>query len=765
MAEATVMRNNALPYPVYGVAFTIVVPLLDADGDPVSPSSPDSEVSKNGDTFTDCTNEATEIATGSGVVYLTMTSTEMTADIVAVRIQSTGAKTTIVTLYPRKLPILSTGTCQGSNDTSDIQLASGDSAVNDTYNGCLCVAVIDGTTEARVINDYVGSTKVAEIAPAWNTAQPDSNDTYTIYLPEGRQVPTTNALWWNSLETVKLPLAPTVAGRDLDVTAGGCAGVDWANVEAPTTTVGLSGTTVKTATDVETDTADIQSRLPAALVSGRMDSNMQAAANGVITAAVIAADAIGASELAADAVAEIQSGLATSSALSTLQSTVDGLNDLSAAEVNTEVDTALADIHLDHLIAVADPGSIVANSSFLAKLVSKSATPAFSSYNNTTDSLEALRDRGDAAWITATSVTVSDKTGFSLSTAGNQAVADQVWEELIADHSGTSGSTAEALAAAGGAGDPWITSLPGSYTSGQAGYILGTYLDAAISSRLASASISLSGGAVTVGTNNDKTGYRLSATGVDDIWDEPLAAHTTSDTPGKVLNMLTQDTVTLSTEVALGSIVGQLLDGGTSWTYDRTTDSLEVLGQSIADILTDTSTTLQGELDNIEALIGTPASTLAADIAGLNDITAADVWAAGTRTLTSAANITSTGGTTVPQTGDSFARIGATGSGLTTLATAASIAALNNLSAAQVNAEVVDALNTDTYAEPSQGAPGATISLAAKLNWLYASWRNKKDNDGSVTNLYADNGTTVVAKQTTSSSGGTVTKAEWITGA
>lgn len=61
----------------------------------------------------------------------------------------------------------------------------------------------------------------------------------------------------------------------------------------------------------------------------------------------------------------------------------------------------------------------------------------------------------------------------------------------------------------------------------------------------------------------------------DDLWDEPLAAHTTNDTPGDVLNMLTQDTVTLSTDVALGSIMGQLLDDGTAWSYDRTADSLE----------------------------------------------------------------------------------------------------------------------------------------------------------------------------------------------
>lgn len=61
----------------------------------------------------------------------------------------------------------------------------------------------------------------------------------------------------------------------------------------------------------------------------------------------------------------------------------------------------------------------------------------------------------------------------------------------------------------------------------------------------------------------------------DGVWDEPLAAHTTADTPGNVLNMLTQDTVTLSTDVSLNSIIGQLLDAGTTWTYDRTTDSLE----------------------------------------------------------------------------------------------------------------------------------------------------------------------------------------------
>lgn len=41
-------------------------------------------------------------------------------------------------------------------------------------------------------------------------------------------------------------LRPTVAGRTLDVTATGGAGIDWSNVENPTTAVNLSGTNIKT---------------------------------------------------------------------------------------------------------------------------------------------------------------------------------------------------------------------------------------------------------------------------------------------------------------------------------------------------------------------------------------------------------------------------------------------------------------------------------------------------------------------------------------
>ena len=83
---------------------------------------------------------------------------------------------------------------------------------------------------------------------------------------------------------------------------------------------------------------------------------------------------------------------------------------------------------------------------------------------------------------------------------------------------------------------------------------------------------------------------------------------------------------------------------------------------------------------------------------------------------------------------------------------------------AEINAEVVDCLATDTYAEPGQGAPAATGTLASKINLLYKSWRNKKTNDGTTTKLYNDAGSVVDQKQATSEAAGTVTKDEWVTG-
>lgn len=103
----------------------------------------------------------------------------------------------------------------------------------------------------------------------------------------------------------------------------------------------------------------------------------------------------------------------------------------------------------------------------------------------TTDKLDATLTLSSDGYI-FTAAALQDAPSGGLTAA---AVADAVWEEAISDHSGVAGSTAEALNAAGSAGDPWVTALPGAYSAGQAGYILGTNLNATVSSRASQTSV------------------------------------------------------------------------------------------------------------------------------------------------------------------------------------------------------------------------------------------------------------------------------------
>jgi len=110
-----------------------------------------------------------------------------------------------------------------------------------------------------------------------------------------------------------------------------------------------------------------------------------------------------------------------------------GLTDLGGmstgmkAEVESEANDALVAQKLDHLVAVAD-GDDPVDDSIIAHLVS--TTQDWSTFVPSTDSLQAVRDRGDTAWTTGaggsdrllmvdtTIATLSTQTSFTL-TAGS----------------------------------------------------------------------------------------------------------------------------------------------------------------------------------------------------------------------------------------------------------------------------------------------------------------------------------------------------------
>jgi hypothetical protein len=95
---------------------------------------------------------------------------------------------------------------------------------------------------------------------------------------------------------------------------------------------------------------------------------------------------------------------------------------------------------------------------------------------------------------------------------------------------------------------------------------------------------------------------------------------------------------------------------------------------------------------------------------------------------------------------------------------AAAFAALNDLSAAEVNAEMVDALNVDTYAQPGQATPAATTTLTLMIRYLYKAWRNKHTQTATEYGLYNDDASTVDQKAAVSDDGTTFTRGEVASG-
>jgi len=98
--------GDAKPFPIKNAVLRVTLPIFDADGDLVTGAAAlDSEVSKDGGTFADATNEATEIATASGMYYLDLTASEMNADtvVIIVKTSTAGAKTSPIIIYPSAL--------------------------------------------------------------------------------------------------------------------------------------------------------------------------------------------------------------------------------------------------------------------------------------------------------------------------------------------------------------------------------------------------------------------------------------------------------------------------------------------------------------------------------------------------------------------------------------------------------------------------------------------------------------------------------------
>lgn len=358
---------------------------------------------------------------------------------------------------------------------------------------------------------------------------------------------------------------------------------------------------------------------------------------------------------------------------------------------------------------------------------------AGATFSTATDSLEAIRDRGDAAWTTGaggtppdllqstTIATLASQTSFTL-TAGS--ADDDAYNGHIAIVTDSATSTQKAVGT--------VSDYTGSTKT------ITLAADPAIFTMAVGDTIEI-----------------VAATGTG-----PTAAAIRAeiDSNSTQLAAIVADTNELQTDWANGGRLDLIVDAILDDTdlIDDGTSGLAKIATDVAAVLVDTGTTLPAAIPSAatvadavldEALAGhVTAGTLGKAIADIEtDATAiladtseiqGDLADGGRLDLIFDAILVDTG-TTVP----------------------AQISALNNLSAAQVNAEVVDVLATDTYAELG-AVPAATSSLAAKLNWVFMLSRNKLTQTATTQTVYADDGTTSVATSTVADDGTTFTKGE-----
>ncbi len=95
---------------------------------------------------------------------------------------------------------------------------------------------------------------------------------------------------------------------------------------------------------------------------------------------------------------------------------------------------------------------------------------------------------------------------------------------------------------------------------------------------------------------------------------------------------------------------------------------------------------------------------------------------------------------------------------------ATDIVALNDISTADVNAQVVDVLKTDTVTLPGQTAPPLAPTFEQMISWLYKVLRNRTNQTSTQWSLLADDESTVDAKATVSDDATTAIKQEIVSG-
>ena len=385
-------------------------------------------------------------------------------------------------------------------------------------------------------------------------------------------------------------LMPTTAGRLLDVSAGGEAGLDWANIGSPTTVQTLSATTI----DVDQVVASVSGNVTGSV--GSMAANGIAAtsiATGAITNTKFAAGAVDAAALAANAISDTKIATGAFTAAKFAAGAFDAVWTVTTREL-TAFSTALA-LNVWHVLESA----IVTASTIGLKL--KTNVDAVLSTRSSQASVDAIGTAVDTevaaikAKTDQLTFTTANKVDATIQAAGDlaQAAADKVWASTTRTLSAFSTALAVSV---------WDVLASAVATANSLGLQLKTNVDAAISSRSTYAGADTAGtttllsriiGTLATGTHQPQSGDSFARLGA------PVGASLSADVAG-----VQADTDNLQTRLPTALINGRMLSDVEA-INDNTTAAVS-LGRSAATIVSGTvdttaftPTTTEFEADDV----------------------------------------------------------------------------------------------------------------------------------------------------------------------
>ncbi|KKN05119.1 hypothetical protein LCGC14_1090430 [marine sediment metagenome] len=432
--------------------------------------------------------------------------------------------------------------------------------------------------------------------------------------------------------------------------------------------------------------------------------------------------------------------------------------------IEGEVDDAIATAKLDHLVQTAAAEDEVADNSIIARLAATEGD--WSEYNDENHSLEAIRVRGDAAWITGGGGGISDILNVQSMIPNEIDLANTVTirlalgltnmlDDLPSTVEITPGTITIDRKAIGGTS--W-TNIENAVACSEAAGLI--YYDEVFDTGAGylegdSIRITFKSQKITVAANDyeitDATGW-IFQTSIRQTMVGTNGANTTvpdaagvAPTADEVRDAILDD----ATRFSGGNIDVAISSRGTA----DAGDAMNLAADAIKAVSYDETSAFPLKADDSAATqiarVGADGDTLETLSDQIDDVPTVAEFNA--RTIVSAGYVV---------VGDTIAGV-TTATNLTNAPTSGDLTATMKTS---VNTEVLDVLNTDTFAEPGQEAPPATTSLVKKIGYLYKFLRNKIITDATGVEVYNDAGAVVDQKSTISDDGTDFTRGKFGSG-